>query len=340
MTMNRGTAITRDSFKKCAYFLSLVEGDATKGWVMAQNEWLEEAQVDPSIIPMYLSPWNIIQSEFTKAFTNYANREKAYDALGQLRMKGSDVNTYIADFRCLAKEAGVSQDDVNNLRMFAKGLPKGLCKECLVHDDPDTFEAWAMSAQNRQHIYMKEKAIFTTYGSPPPSNNRQQPQQSGWIWHRNEGSGSGGNNWHNNNPGRPQQGQGQGRPAPPRPQLRAYDENRMDTSATVRKASSDKEKEEYRKEGRCYECGKQGHLARDCPNCKNRQQQQPRARATKAEKNQTGNLIEFDDDDGSTTDTPETLSVATRVLRFSEKERDKFMDYMRRNREDLDFQHA
>jgi hypothetical protein len=309
MTMNCGTAIARDSFKKCAYFLSLIEGDATKGWVMAQNEWLEEAQIDPTIIPMFLSPWNVIQSEFTKAFTNYANREKAYDALGQLRMKGSNVDSYIADFRCLAKEAGVSQDDVNNLRMFAKGLPKGLCKECLVHDNLDTFEAWAMSAQNRQRIYMKERAIFTTYGSPPPTSNRQQPQQTGWIWHRNEGTSGSNANWHgNNNQGHQQQGQG--RPAAPRPQLWAYNENRMDTSAVVRKASSDKEKEEYRKEGRCYKCGKQGHLARNCPNRKNRQQQQPCARTTKADKNQTGNLIEFNDDDGSTTDTPETLSVA------------------------------
>jgi hypothetical protein len=114
----------------------------------------------------------------------------------------------------------------------------------------------------------------------------------------------------------------------------------MDTSAVVRKASSDKEKEEYCKEGHCYECGKQGHLACDCPNRKNHQQQQPRTRATKAEKSQTGNLIEFDDEDGSTTDTPETLSVAARVLRFSDKERDEFIDYMRKNGEDLDFQNA
>jgi hypothetical protein len=108
----------------------------------------------------------------------------------------------------------------------------------------------------------------------------------------------------------------------------------------VCKASSDKEKEEYRKEGCCYECGKQGHLAHDCPNRKNRQQQQPHTRATKAEKNQTGNLIEFDDDDGSTTDTPKTLSVAARVLHFTEKEHDEFMDHMRRNSKDLDFQNA
>jgi len=44
----------------------------------------------------------------------------------------------------------------------------------------------------------------------------------------------------------------------------------MDTSAVIRKATNDKECKEYRKTGRCFECGKQGHLVRDCPNKKTR----------------------------------------------------------------------
>ncbi len=45
----------------------------------------------------------------------------------------------------------------------------------------------------------------------------------------------------------------------------------MDTSAAMRKATNDKEKEGYRRTGKCFECGKQGHLARVCPTKKNRQ---------------------------------------------------------------------
>jgi DNA-directed RNA polymerase specialized sigma24 family protein len=34
---------------------------------------------------------------------------------------------------------------------------------------------------------------------------------------------------------------------------------------TIRKATTDAEKEQHCKEGRCFECSQQGHLARNCP---------------------------------------------------------------------------
>jgi hypothetical protein len=33
----------------------------------------------------------------------------------------------------------------------------------------------------------------------------------------------------------------------------------------IRKAVTEKEKDEHKKEGRCFECSRQGHMARDCP---------------------------------------------------------------------------
>jgi Zinc knuckle len=42
----------------------------------------------------------------------------------------------------------------------------------------------------------------------------------------------------------------------------------MDTSAAAHKAKTEAKKEKHRQEGRCYECSKQGHVARNCPDKK------------------------------------------------------------------------
>ena len=43
-----------------------------------------------------------------------------------------------------------------------------------------------------------------------------------------------------------------------------HDPNAMDVDA-IWKAATEAEKEMYWKEGRCFNCGKQGHLSRNCP---------------------------------------------------------------------------
>jgi len=102
----------------------------------------------------------------------------------------------------------------------------------------------------------------------------------------------------------------------------------MDTSAVIRKATNDKECEEYQKTGRCFECGKQGHLVRNCPNKKTR--------------TCTTRTIQIEDDDKSvTSETPSpSTSLAARVARLSEEDRCAFMDEMRSLGEDMDFQAA
>jgi len=102
----------------------------------------------------------------------------------------------------------------------------------------------------------------------------------------------------------------------------------MDTSAVIRKAMNDKEREEYQKTGRCFECGKQGHLVRDCPNKK-----------TCAHTTRT---VQIEDDDklvASETPSPST-SLAARVAHLSEEDRCAFMDEMCSFGEDMDFQAA
>jgi len=102
----------------------------------------------------------------------------------------------------------------------------------------------------------------------------------------------------------------------------------MDTSAVICKATNDKEREEYRKTGRCFECGKQGHLVHDCPNKKTHAC--------------TTRTIQIEDNEKPTT--PETpspsTSLAAQVARLSEEDRCAFIDEMRSLGEDMDFQAA
>jgi hypothetical protein len=42
----------------------------------------------------------------------------------------------------------------------------------------------------------------------------------------------------------------------------------MDTSAVARKATTDAKKEQHHKEGWCFKCSQQDHLACNCPNRK------------------------------------------------------------------------
>ena len=92
----------------------------------------------------------------------------------------------------------------------------------------------------------------------------------------------------------------------------------MDTSAAIRKATNDKE-EEYRKTGKCFECGKQGHLARVCPTKKNRQTSYNRTVDTEDP--------DIDCDLPDVRFDPEML--ATRAMRLSDEDKDAFVRKLR-----------
>jgi len=183
-------------------------------------------------------------------------------------------------------------------------------------ENPDTYGQWRAAAQRQQVIYLKKKALHSEYGTRNPARNAgqnpQQKQNSGWVWCRPGGNANPNNqNW---------RGQGN-RAQPPRPRLPPRNDDAMDLSV-IRKATTDKEKEEYRRTGRCFQCGKQGHLARDCPS------KPACARTVQIEDSQATN------DNSSRAPTP---SLTARVARLTEEDRGAFMDEMRSLGEDMDF---
>jgi hypothetical protein len=128
--------------------------------------------------------------------------------------------------------------------MFARGLPRGLADSCIDQDSPESFEQWSSSAQMQQKNWMKKKSLRDESEKPKlgQGQGRNLPP-----WRRNAGANSGG-----------------------KPRLPPIDPDAMDTSAAARKAVTEQDKEKHRAEGRCYQCSKRGHLARDCPDKKTR----------------------------------------------------------------------
>ena len=122
MRMNHDANIAKDPFKKCNYFLSLMEGPDTEGWVMMQDDWLKEVIEDKSNIPWQMDEWQIMEQEFKKAFVDYAEHEKANDELRKLRMKDGNIDAYIARFTQLAHWGGHNADEPELLWLFIQGV--------------------------------------------------------------------------------------------------------------------------------------------------------------------------------------------------------------------------
>jgi len=318
MLMNRKADIAKDPISKCIYFMSLLDGEKVNGWVDMAFNWLEEIEADPSLIDRFSNPWKMMEEKFKVSFTDYAERERAQDQLGKLRMTSDNLDEYLAAFETLGSRAELNPDDPSNLRTFAQGLPRQLADACLAMENPDTYRQWRAAAQRQQVIYLKKKALHSEYGTRNStrnaSQNPQQKQNSGWVWRRPGGNANPNNqNW---------RGQGN-RAQPPCPCLPPRNDDAMDLSV-IRKATTDKEKEEYRRTGRCFQCRKQGHLARDCPS------KPARARTVQIEDSQSTTSS----NNSSFAPTP---SLAARVARLTEEDRGAFMDEMRSLGEDMDF---
>ena len=79
--INKATTIAKDPYKKSAYFLLLLKGPNIKGWLARQDKWLDKVDKDPTILPWRMNEWDVLESKFKKAFTNYAEQEKANEEL-------------------------------------------------------------------------------------------------------------------------------------------------------------------------------------------------------------------------------------------------------------------
>ena len=148
------------------YFLSLLEGPKCEGWVDMVDKWMQLVAHDPSIIPRRSNIWCELKKEFKESFSDYAERERAQDELKRLKMKGDNLDEYLATFETLGLRAELDPNNPSNLRTFALGLPRSLADACIRMESPETYEQWRATSQQQQKIYLKTKALHSEYGTP------------------------------------------------------------------------------------------------------------------------------------------------------------------------------
>jgi len=100
MIINQDSAIAKDPYKKCAYFMGCIRGQKTRGWVQRNYDWLDRVEEDPE--ELYgRSPWAILEEDFKRSFVDYAQQEKAQDELQKLKMTNANIDEYISEFQML-----------------------------------------------------------------------------------------------------------------------------------------------------------------------------------------------------------------------------------------------
>ena len=138
------------------------------------NKWMQLVAHDSSIILQCSNIWCELEKKFKEAFSDYAECERAQDKLKRLKMKGDNLDEYLAAFKTLGQCAELDPNNPSNLQTFALGLLRSLADACIRMESPETYKQWRATSQCQQKIYLKMKALHSEYGTP--ANNQPQGQ--------------------------------------------------------------------------------------------------------------------------------------------------------------------
>ena len=216
--------------------LSYIRGPLIDDWVNAQETHLTTRttfvqETDPVL-------WTEFATAFQDAWKDTSKKQNAHEQLHKLVMKGWDIDTYIVTFERLALAANWALPAEGTIMQFRQGLNKMIHSRTLDRDKiPDTFEEWKATAHT-EVAHTKEKYNMGLIGSGPCPNQNQlcnySTTQHQTTSHQNSNS----------------------QHVP------------MDVDATTTtqfKKLTPEEHAQLAKEGCCFRCRLQGHLARDCP---------------------------------------------------------------------------
>ena len=199
--------------------------------------------------------WTEFETAFNDAWMDTSKKQNAYDQLMKLAMSRWDIDTYIATFERLALTAGWALNAEGTIIWFREGLSKGIHSKALDRDKiPHTMDKWKTAA-HMEVTRAKEK-----YNAGLTNTQRCNQQTHHYNTTQNQHRAPAQNNSN--------------------PNIVPMDVDATTTSNF--KKLTPEECVQLAREGRCFRCRLQGHMARSCP--KNTSNGQIKARETTTEK--------------------------------------------------------
>ena len=240
--MNIDTDTMASPMKKSTIFLSYIKGELVQDWTKRWVDWMinQYQQGRPAYDPYY---WDQVSAAFRNAFQDTGARERAEQKLKNLAWNPESVDVFLSTFESLAVRAGYDLDAQPTMTALASKLPSGMMNHIIKIVRPQNYRGWC-------------DAIRQYHADNTAVNNLRGIQDGGPTKKKRLVAGMTSDQWaHILGVKLPK------------------DPNAMDTSARGRsfkkkaqaRLATETDAETQRKEGRCYTCNKQGHLAKDCP---------------------------------------------------------------------------
>ncbi len=253
--VNNDNALMINPYRRAMFFLTYIKGSHVNEWVVAVNHWLTR-QLQGGIATTDERLWNEVAASFQRRFADNLAKEKVQSLLQEgLKMKGEDIDSYVAEFEEAVRMAGYWFDVPQTIETFTEGLPMGLYQKILELDRPHTYEQWKQAAINRQQMYMHMKARLRAHRGGTP----RTPQPQGWAPTQSLA---------NPNAMDTSAGRTRGRIAgseetDPRTMRRGYNPRRGFLQGRGRGPPNRPKRDPSKVE--CYTCRQKGHFSHNCP---------------------------------------------------------------------------
>ena len=244
--MNEGNKVMSEPFLRILTALSYIRGSMVEDWVNAQDEWLEK-RVDPTerghLARSDEALWREFVDNFKSAWKDTSKVQTTYDKLMKLTMEAWDIDNYNVTFNRLASAAGWEHDGQGTIARYRSGLRNIVHRKILDRENwPVDMDGWQEAARKE----VKRAREIENQGLNNFRRNQQARDPSNFQ-----------PNQRNSTNTRPSTNN----------QIVPMEVDR--TTIPFQKLT-DEERIQFQKEGRCFRCRQQGHMANRCPKNANR----------------------------------------------------------------------